>query len=465
MNTEISLPASELKTALSGLNRLIGKKTTLPVLSCVRVSRSNDGRVTLQGTDLDAHATFTFKDPQPGQPLDVLVPIEQLTKASKSTKQDLTLICEQKFTTIRFNIGNDPVLQPINTLPVNEWPAAPQITAEASPLQPGFAKTLKEAMQCCSEDHTRAVICGACLDASDQKAHYVVSTNGRFLYAANSFKFPLKEPVIVPDSKFINGNGFLDIEPCFIAVQPGKTATDPKHICLQTKQWQFVTRAISGNYPNWKQVVPSVDKGWTTLKLTSGAIEQLLKVIPNLPGKDCPNKTVRLRITESVLWVDAKGKDDKDWTSCAINEVTVTGKPKVTALNRDYLSLALKFGLAEIAVQDELTPLICSNETKRMVIMPVRLDASAPKPPQPKPEERKQEMPKETPKVQNASPDKKSSSLIDQIEQLKETCKNVLRDLNGLVDAVKQADREKRATEKEVETARAVLKKLQQVSI
>ena len=56
-------------------------------------------------------------------------------------------------------------------------------------------------------------------------------------------------------------------------------------------------------------------------------------------------------------------------------------------------------------------------------------------------------------------------SLIDQVEQIKETLKNVVRDLSNVVDVVKQAEKDKRASEKEVETARSVLKKLQQVSI
>ena len=56
-------------------------------------------------------------------------------------------------------------------------------------------------------------------------------------------------------------------------------------------------------------------------------------------------------------------------------------------------------------------------------------------------------------------------SLIDQVEQIKETLKNVVRDLSNVVDLVRQGEKDKRASEKEVETARSVLKKLQQVSI
>jgi hypothetical protein len=349
MNTEITLPVPELKTALSGLNKLVGKKTTLPVLSHIRVSRQKNGQVTLQGTDLDAHATFTLTNAQPGAAVDVLVPLEQLNKAFKcstGTKQDVTLICEGKTTKLRYFIGGSPVHQPVNTLPVDEWPPLPAIKVDSTPLQPGFGEALKQAMQCCSGD--RAVLRGACLDARDEKAHYIVGTNGRFLYSANSFTFPMKDAVIIPDSKFINGSGLLDSAACFMAVQPGKKPTQPKHICLQNKQWQFVTREIEGQYPNWKQAVPTVNSSWTLIKLSPPAIEQMLKVIPNLPGYDGIHNTVRLRTGQNALWVEGRNKDDADWTKIAISDVTITGKAKEIAVNRDYLLPALIFVLNEM---------------------------------------------------------------------------------------------------------------------
>jgi hypothetical protein len=58
-----------------------------------------------------------------------------------------------------------------------------------------------------------------------------------------------------------------------------------------------------------------------------------------------------------------------------------------------------------------------------------------------------------------------STSLLDQIEQVKESAKNLVRDLAGLTDTVKQAEKDRRTNEKELENARAVLKKLQQVQI
>lgn len=74
-------------------------------------------------------------------------------------------------------------------------------------------------------------------------------------------------------------------------------------------------------------------------------------------------------------------------------------------------------------------------------------------------------MSKETGKPEITKAPEQTITVTDQIELLRETVKHVLRDLSNLADAVKQAEKDKRASEKEVETARAVLKKLQQVTI
>jgi DNA polymerase III sliding clamp (beta) subunit (PCNA family) len=61
---EIVLPVMALKEALPGLNKIVNKKTSLPVLSCVRLARDTDGKIHLQATDLDAFATYTAKEPR-----------------------------------------------------------------------------------------------------------------------------------------------------------------------------------------------------------------------------------------------------------------------------------------------------------------------------------------------------------------------------------------------------------------
>ena len=56
-------------------------------------------------------------------------------------------------------------------------------------------------------------------------------------------------------------------------------------------------------------------------------------------------------------------------------------------------------------------------------------------------------------------------SLVEHIDQIKETLKGVLRELNDVADALKLAEKEKKATDKEIENVRNKLLQIQKVTI
>ena len=56
-------------------------------------------------------------------------------------------------------------------------------------------------------------------------------------------------------------------------------------------------------------------------------------------------------------------------------------------------------------------------------------------------------------------------SLVEHVEQIKDNLKEVIRDLNNVIDTVKLADKERRSSEKEIETIRTKLRQIQSVAI
>ena len=55
---ELTITRSELKTAVTGLSKIIPNRVTLPVLGAVRFEAK--GTLTATATDLDQTATFSF---------------------------------------------------------------------------------------------------------------------------------------------------------------------------------------------------------------------------------------------------------------------------------------------------------------------------------------------------------------------------------------------------------------------
>ena len=513
---EIVIPVCDLKAALPGLNKIVSKRSTLPVLQTVRVARDAAGRVSLLGTDLDAFATYTLKEAQPGPAVEILIPLDQLTKAVKGLKAEGTLDLVPQGSEkvkLRYTIGDNPVEQNVNTLPASEFPPVPKINQPAIPLEPGFGLALRQALACCSEESSRYILKGACLDVRENKLHYIVGTNGRCLFAANSFCFDLKQPVVVPNSKFLEWPELMGQEPASLSVEPGQKAEPAKNgkpakeatagwVKLESGCWTFITKEICGEFPNWKQVIPRTDGQWTRVDLSDAALKQLLLVAPNLPGDDGLNHPVRLRITADRLHLEGRNKDDEDWTSIPV-DAAVTGKPVTVALNRRYLLNALRFGLSQIEIEAPLSPVVFSKGGKKLIIMPVNLEGPGqsvrPAPAKSEPatvttpvveqttspaqagaitEERK-DMNASTmtaPERGNLSNTTQGSgqgedtrsafrAALEQIDEIKAHLRDVIGDLTDAANLLKTAEKEQKTTTREMQAVRAKLREIQSVAI
>ena len=371
-------------------------------------------------------------------------------------------------------------------------------------------QAIQEAFAWASEDESRQILQSVYLDVADPKAHYVIGTNGRALFSANSFNLGMKDSLIIPHRKFLGWPGMWDEESCRLSHEPaieiGKNRK-PGWVQFRTDRWTFITRQIEGNYPNWKQVVPRSDGKWTTIELSEQALKQMLQIIPKLPGDEAPNHPVRLQIHTGRLLLEGKNHNEKEWTSIPVEDVTITGKGAEVALNRHYLLSALRQGLNRFQVEDSLTPLLFTKGGKKLVIMPVRLEdpkpkttvspasaaAATPAPatpsiaapvpatevnspaqPQPQPETQtnneRTDMTKTTTTTASTTTETPASesaikSVIQQVEKIKDTLKDIVGEFSDLLASLKQAEKEKKTTDKEIESIRATLRTIQSVKI
>ena len=56
-------------------------------------------------------------------------------------------------------------------------------------------------------------------------------------------------------------------------------------------------------------------------------------------------------------------------------------------------------------------------------------------------------------------------SLVEHVEQIKDSLKGIVRELNTVIDTVKQAEKERKSSEKEIEAVRCKLRQIQSVAI
>lgn len=509
MNTEITLPITEWKHALTGLNKVIGRRSTLPVLQTVRVTRDGQGCVRLSATNLDTFATYRAETPQPGPAADLLVPADALHRTLRRLPNDgdLTLLpdADQRIR-LRYPIAGSPVEQSHATLPVVEWPPLPPIEQPAHTLPPEFAAAFQQALACASEDSSRIVLNGVCLDVREPNLHYVVGTNASILYAANSFTFALPRPVIIPNSKFLSWADFLAANACTLRLEPAAKENEAGWVQLETPRWSYLTRETCGNYVNWKQAVPTPNSQWTRLQLSPPVLEQLQAVASRLPGEQLLSQPVNLCVTAEVLWLEGRNAEDAAWTRVAIPGVEITGRPTSVRLNRRYLLHAIRCQFSQLDILDERSPVLFTAPGKRCVVMPIgpspaaaaaaastqttpqSAEAAAPASPSAGQSEspatdQRNTMPAETtltpprrgnlqPKVEGSNGNNATSTngsalaaAVTQIEAIKTRLRDVILDLNATLDLLRAAEKEKKASFKEVESVRATLRSLQKVAI
>lgn len=483
--SEILISAGELKTVLAGFAKIIGRKTTLPILQHLKITRGSLGSVTLQATDLDVWATYRVANKQPGEPVTFFVPFAQLSQIIKPLKAEslITFIADSpKASRFIYEIGGRPVESKLEQMDVVEWPAEPVVVSTSTALTPAFKLSLKEAMECASTDTSRYTLSGACVDVQNKDGHYVVATNGQHLYAGNSFKFDLTASILIPAHKFINWSGLAADGDWRLSVVKKQNTPWLK---ITSDHWDYVSKQIEGNYPNWRQVMLTPDSKWTRLVLSASDMELLLKSVPLLPGTDNEHSPVTIDVRADKVLVKGYAKEDGKWTETIIPDVKVTGKAVEIALNREYLLKAMRFGLDHIDIQNPFSPLLFSAAGKTLVVMPVLNDAakklqaeqkevSTPAPPKtdtkPAPEERKTEPHTMTaPERGNLKPvtveSNATKEALEKVEAMKIQLRDWLGELNDLTGLLKSVEKEKRSQDKEVASVRHTIRQLQTVRI
>jgi len=502
MNKTLEMSAPALRTALAGLNKVLNPKSPLPILGGVRFTPEPDGQVSLLVTDLDSFAVCRLPVTGDADFPPCIVPYAKLNLMAKGARETFALVRDDAGDMkIRYLVGGHPIEQPIPTFGLEEFPPLPAFDASAAPVPEEFKETLRHALDCSGEDPTRCVLHGAFLD-TQEKGHYVVATNGRHLFAANTFQFQLPAPVIVPERRFLHWTGLAEDGPWQLAVQLGKEKA-PEWVRLQSEHWTFTTKAVAGPYPNWRCVVPAAE-GTTLVRLGAEAVALLLQAVPQLPVNNDYNQPVTLDLRGDRLVLRAQPKDGAA-VAIMVPDVRIIGPGVVIMLNRTYLCKALRFGLTELGVFDELSPMVFSAPGRKMIVMPLNprepgAVTPAPTPANqspPPPEAAAAAPPSATqsqsttveskpmvtqantttptapasergslkPKPEDAANGTALKAAIKQIEALRGRLRDLAAELTQAVDLIKAAEREKKASEKEVESVRATLRSLQRVQI
>ena len=368
MNLTIS--KDQIMNGLQAVQNVVSTRTTLPILSNV-LMRAEGDRLEFTATDLDVTIACSVEATvkKPGAST---VPVKKLFGIVRElANPEIDLEVDDKHSC---SVRSGASFYKINGLSADEFPPLPKFKEDKKVVlkQETVRAMLKKTSFAMSTDESRYVLNGIYINLKDHKMT-MVATDGRRLALVDEdvdVSEKSQGEFIVPAKTVVELNRLLqdkgDVEIRYAENQAAFTLKDEKGFSIL-----IITKLIEGNYPNYRQVIPSEVK--ERISLIREEFLHALRRAEIMTSEK--SNSVRLTFGKNNLAITANSPEvGEARESLAIN---YKGKEMAIAFNPKYLIDPLN-ALAndEIFIEliDELSPgVVKINGPFLYVVMPMRL--------------------------------------------------------------------------------------------
>ena len=363
---KFSVSKDKLLEGLSIVQNVVSTRTTLPILSNVLLQAS-EGEIRLTTTDLDVGVRGSVE-----------AQVERGGATTLPARRLFSIVRELPAAEIYVDVDSKnlasirsgPSYFKILGLPEEEFPPLPRFddakifTIAQKDLKDGLKKT----SYAISTDETRYVLNGTLFSFKDNKLTLVATDGRRLALVDLELEFPRSQEidVIVPTKAVTELQRLVKDE------GDVKVSIGENQIAFEINQTLLVSKLIEGNYPNYRQVIPSEAKERVTLER-----ETLLNAV----------RRVALLASEksnSVKLSFSKGNIDIVATTPEVGEareslaVMYKGREFSIAFNPEFLMAPLRnLSTDEVYLDliDEMSPGVIKIAGPFLyVLMPMRLN-------------------------------------------------------------------------------------------
>lgn len=354
---KITIPQHIFAAALAAAKPISGGQ--LPVTSSVLLTAGRD--ISVQVDNLE-HSLVQHLDAEIHAAGAIGLPCRKLTAVVASLPDVPVTIETDERHIARITAGSTRVT--LHGIDPGDFPAVLRTDGEAV-YHADFADlkmALDRVAPAISDDQSRYVITGACMEFADDGLRLTAS-DGRRL--AQDLIGAVRQSGTDPEdrSKILGREAVghlrkLSGESVGIAISDGMAS-------FRTPAWEFTSRLIEGRFPNWQQVIPTEFAGVAQLdrKAFLAALDRV-----SLIGSD----SVRLAFEPGTVTLSATKPDVGD----ASESVDATGDAVVTvAFNPDYLRVPFETLATEtvvIQLGHDGGPSMVQDGAYRHVLMPMR---------------------------------------------------------------------------------------------
>ncbi|GAB3610825.1 MULTISPECIES: DNA polymerase III subunit beta [Humibacter] len=317
-----------LSEAVSFTVKLLPQRTTLPILSGILISTTDDG-ISLSAFDYEvsAHTEISAAVEEPGT---VLVSGRLLAEiASKLPNAPVTFATEENRIVVSCGTANFTLL----SMPVEEYPTLPQISGESGVVPADdFSQAVAQVAVAASRDDVTPVITGVQLEITENRLSLVATDRYRVAVREIDWEGSIgqSEPstALVPArtlqeiGKTFGHNGNIDVT---------LVAKDDRELIAFTAEKKTVTSLlIKGNFPPVKRLFPESVDNYAVIN-TADLIEATRRVSLVLERE----AALRFSFSTDGLTLEAIGSEQAQASESI--DALLTGDDTVVSLKPQFL--------------------------------------------------------------------------------------------------------------------------------
>src|ERR1700720_362985 len=364
---KFSVSKDKLLEGLSTVQNVVSTRTTLPILSNVLLQAS-EGEIRLTTTDLDVGVRGSI-EAQVERSGATTLPARRLFAIVRElpASEIYVDVDSKNFASIRSGSSFFKILG----LPEEEFPPLARFdeAKEFSIGQKELKDGLKKTSYAISTDETRYVLNGVLFSFKENKLTLVATDGRRLAMVEIELEFPRSHEldIIVPTKAVTELQRLLtDDGEIKVSMGSGQIAFDLNKTLL-------VSKLIEGNYPNYRQVIPSEAK--ERIKLERETFLNSLRRVSLLASDK--SHSIKLNFSKNNLDITATTPEVGEAKESLA--VAYKGRDFSIAFNPEFLMAPLR-NLAEdevfLDLIDEMSPGVLKIQTPFLyVLMPMRISA------------------------------------------------------------------------------------------
>lgn len=366
---KISCTQEKLNRGLSVVSRIVGNRTSLPVLSNLYLE-AKDGELQLSATDLEigVKTKVGAKIDEEGA---ITIPA-RLFSEFIAANNDENISLELKELTLHLKSARYEAN--IKGIDPAEFPQIPEIAKDSLIELPtnDFVKVVSEVIIACAADDTRPVLAGV---------YFKFEKEALYLVATDSYRLAEKKietPGLIAEKEFIvparTMQEVLRIAASDETAEKISISATENQVSFIVGDTQIVSRLIEGAFPNYKQIIPSSFRSSANLELKE--LVSAVKMSALFARQGANN--IKIKFTPQGLVINSVADQIGDNVSTVA--ASVTGEEVEITFNVKYvldILQALPDKNILFEVNDKASPGVIKPEKAKdyvYIIMPLRVE-------------------------------------------------------------------------------------------